>query len=143
MKNKIQKYNNNAKSLTITSFSRESGLLQLPEIIQQNIIPNVSSALIVTDNGLQKNTTWIDNVSYALQESLECNVKIYDSSPVNPRIETVEEITNIALENKSDIIISIGGGSCIDAGKCAAMYVSPENNNRKLAPSKIFGIPSA
>ena len=122
-------------------FFRESGLLTLPEIIQNNILSKVSSLLIVTDRGLNSSTSWIDQLSYSLQSDWECDIKIYDSTPVNPRIETVEEITNMSLENKCDLIIGIGGGSSIDAAKAAAMYSSPINNIESL--STFIGKPNS
>ena len=121
-------------------FFRESGLLTLPDIIQKNILSKVSSLLIVTDKGFNSSTSWIDQLSYSLQSDLECNVKIYDSTPVNPRIETVEEITSISLENKCDLIIGFGGGSSIDAAKAASMYSSPINNKQSL--SSFIGKPN-
>ena len=117
-------------------FIRESGVLQLPEIIQQNIFPTskqISSALIVTDKSLHENTPWIKSISHTLHSALDCNIQIYDQTPVNPRIETVEQISEIAISHKSDLIISIGGGSCIDAGKASAMYASPTNNKQSLS----------
>ena len=115
-------------------FFRESGLLTLPELIQSSILPkSPSSILIVTDRGFNSSTSWIDQCSYSLQSTLGCNIKIYDSTPVNPRIETVEEITNMSIENKCDLIIGIGGGSSIDAAKCASMYSSPINNKQSLS----------
>lgn len=121
-------------------FIQEGGLLKTPEIIQSQLLSNVSSALIVTDKGLSTQTQWIDKLSNTMQLSFDCECKIYDKCPENPRLNTVEEISDIALESKVDVIIGVGGGSSIDAAKAASMYAAP--SNRKHPLSSFVGRPN-
>lgn len=41
-----------------------------------------------------------------------------------PTVEQVDEITELALKEGCDAVISIGGGSCIDAGKAVAALIT-------------------
>lgn len=51
------------------------------------------------------------------------NVNVYDKVEPNPSIETVNDCIETAKQNNSDLIISLGGGSAIDAGKAAAILM--------------------
>ena len=53
-----------------------------------------------------------------------------------PTIEIVDEITNFAVNNKIDSVVSIGGGSIIDAGKAVSSLV----NNEKGVKNYLEGI---
>jgi len=76
-------------------------------------------ALIVTDPGVRK-AGLADLVKSAL---VDFCVGIYDNIPPDPDLESVDGATAMARELKADCIVSVGGGSVIDAAKtvCVAL----------------------
>lgn len=57
----------------------------------------------------------------------EVDIVFYDQVEPDPSIETVGKIATLAYEFKPDLIIGLGGGSSIDAGKAAwVLYENPE-----------------
>jgi acyl-CoA reductase-like NAD-dependent aldehyde dehydrogenase/alcohol dehydrogenase class IV len=76
-------------------------------------------ALILTDPGVRK-AGLADLVKNAL---VDFCVGIYDNIPQDPDLESVDAAIDKARELKADCIVSVGGGSVIDAGKvvCVAL----------------------
>jgi len=76
-------------------------------------------ALILTDPGVRK-AGLADLVKNALADFC---VGIYDAIPQDPDLESVDGATAMAREVNADCIVSVGGGSVIDAGKvvCATL----------------------
>jgi acyl-CoA reductase-like NAD-dependent aldehyde dehydrogenase/alcohol dehydrogenase class IV len=70
-------------------------------------------ALILTDPGVRK-AGLADLVKNAL---VDFCVGIYDNIPQDPDLESVDGATAMARELDADCIVSVGGGSVIDAGK--------------------------
>jgi len=70
-------------------------------------------AMILTDPGVRK-AGLADLVKNAL---VDFCVGIYDNIPQDPDLESVDAATDKARELKADCIVSVGGGSVIDAGK--------------------------
>ncbi len=76
-------------------------------------------AMLVTDLFMVK-VGFAERVKSVLDRaSIPCN--LFDSVEPEPSLETVTEGTYALLENKSDAVIALGGGSAIDAAK-AIMY---------------------
>jgi len=76
-------------------------------------------ALILTDPGVRK-AGLADLVKNTL---VDFCVGIYDNIPPDPDLESVDAATDKARELKADCIVSVGGGSVIDAAKtvCIAL----------------------
>jgi acyl-CoA reductase-like NAD-dependent aldehyde dehydrogenase/alcohol dehydrogenase class IV len=81
-------------------------------------------ALILTDPGVRK-AGLADLVKNTLGDFC---VGIYDSIPQDPDLESVDGATAAARELKADCIVSVGGGSVIDAGK--AVCVTLKNGGK-------------
>jgi aldehyde dehydrogenase (NAD+) len=70
-------------------------------------------ALIVTDPGVRK-----AGLAELVKDTLvDFCVGIYDNTPSDPDLETVDAATAVARELKADCIVSVGGGSVIDTAK--------------------------
>ncbi len=84
-------------------------------------------ALILTDPGVRK-AGLADLVKNALADFC---VGIYDKIPQDPDLESVDGATEAARELKADCIVSVGGGSVIDAGKtvCIALKSGGKAND--------------
>jgi len=70
-------------------------------------------ALIITDPGVRK-----AGLAQLVKDALaDFCVGIYDNTPSDPDLETVDAATAVARELKVDCIVSVGGGSVIDTAK--------------------------
>ena len=77
--------------------------------------------LLITDAGLLQ-TQWPDAVVAALEASL-CEVITNASIEPNPRHTTIDTLAEEARHNGIELVIGLGGGSVIDAGKAIAMLL--------------------
>lgn len=92
---------------------------KLPQFLKEF---NVKKPLFITGSGstrkvlLPKATVYLDRagIKYAVFNKVEANPKDYN----------VEEAAKFAIENKTDGIIALGGGSPIDAAKAASAIIS-------------------
>ncbi|MGD0947476.1 MAG: aldehyde dehydrogenase family protein [Candidatus Binatia bacterium] len=81
-------------------------------------------AMILTDPGVRK-AGLVDLVKNSL---VDFCVGIFDAIPQDPDLESVDAATEKARELKADCIVSVGGGSVIDAGK--AVCVTLKNGGK-------------
>ncbi len=78
----------------------------------------VSRLFLITDKGivdaglLEKITSIIGKVDY------------FDGVEPNPKSDTVNRIGALLRKNPPDLILALGGGSCLDAGKAAALLAT-------------------
>ena len=88
----------------------------------QNYGPNIQ--LIYGSGSIKKNGIY-DKVVAILKA---CGKNIFEDSGVmpNPTIEKVYEGIKIARDNKVDLLLSVGGGSCCDYAKAVAASVHSE-----------------
>jgi alcohol dehydrogenase class IV len=78
--------------------------------------------LLVTDPGVTEHG-WVDeSIKYLEKESLK--YVIYDNVVTNPRCFQVEQGAKLYNQKKCDVIVSVGGGSPMDAAKGIAILVS-------------------
>jgi len=108
-----------------------------------------SKALIVTDKGIV-NSGILEKVENIL---LKDNIEfiIFDEVEPNPLDTTVERGVDIAIREKCNIVIGIGGGSSMDAAKAVAMRVTNREgtlldyigiNRVKNNPLPIIAVPT-
>lgn len=112
-------------------------------------------ALVVISNG--KSTKENGSLDKTLEELKTARVEsvVFDKVQANPTKVIVEEGAQIARENRCDVIVALGGGSCIDASKAIALltpnegdlwdYVATGSGAKKQAPNNplpIIAIPT-
>ena len=74
---------------------------------------------------------------------------VYDKCEANPSVETIEKVAELAKD--ADMLIGLGGGSCIDPAKSAAILITNGGNIRdyegcdmfEKAPLPVIAIPTA
>lgn len=81
-------------------------------------------ALIVTDPIIEK-TGYVSQCREYLEEA-GVSVYIYANIDSEPTDVHVEEALNICRENHCDVIVAIGGGSCLDTAKAVAVMFNNE-----------------
>lgn len=79
-------------------------------------------ALLVTDKNLEA-AGIISKISKNINEAGLATV-LYDQVITEPTTDYVEEALNIYQQEKCDIVIGLGGGSCLDAAKGAALLAT-------------------
>ncbi len=84
--------------------------------------------LIVTDKNLEK-LGMVETVSKHIEKT-GANIKVYDGVEPEPSIRIAEAGSKVALEFQPDLIVALGGGSCIDSAK--AIWVLYERPDLKL-----------
>lgn len=85
-----------------------------------------NKAIVVVGGGSMKRFGFLDRVVKNLQEA-KFEVKLFEGVEPDPSVETVKRGAKMMLEFQPDWIISIGGGSPIDAAKAMwCLYEHPE-----------------
>lgn len=96
-----------------------------------------TKAMIVTGRYSAKKTGALQDVVQALGDMPYI---LFDRIEENPSIETVMEARAIAMDEKADFFIGIGGGSPMDAAKAIAMMAAnPEETEEVLYTAKTLG----
>ncbi|MFT8348507.1 iron-containing alcohol dehydrogenase [Clostridium saccharoperbutylacetonicum] len=99
-------------------FGKDS-VKELPAMLKQYGAENV---MIVYDNGV-KMAGIADQVLETLKE-IDVNVVIFDKVLPNPTNELVEEVAKLALNEKIELFIAVGGGSSIDLTKAVNILMT-------------------
>ncbi|WP_019241798.1 MULTISPECIES: bifunctional acetaldehyde-CoA/alcohol dehydrogenase [Bacillus] len=80
-------------------------------------MPNISKAFIVTDEGMVK-LGYVDRILYYLRKRPDyVHCEIFSDVEPDPSIETVMKGAEMMKTFKPDVIITLGGGSAMDAAK--------------------------
>jgi alcohol dehydrogenase class IV len=81
-------------------------------------------ALIITDPGILK-----AGLNKAVEESLSTagiSISVFRDVEPEPRIEVVSNCVEATKKEKSDLLIALGGGSCIDTAKVTSIMMTNE-----------------
>ncbi|HDN02101.1 MAG TPA: iron-containing alcohol dehydrogenase [Candidatus Bathyarchaeota archaeon] len=84
--------------------------------------------LIVTDSNLEK-LGMVEIVAKYIEKT-GAAIQVYDGVEPEPSIRIAEEGAKMAVEFQPDLIVALGGGSCIDSAK--AIWVLYERPDLKL-----------
>lgn len=79
-------------------------------------------ALLVTGKNSMEKLGFLNEITAHLENS-GIRVTLFNKITPNPTTELVNEGAKIALENKCNLIVGLGGGSSIDAAKAIAVVV--------------------
>lgn len=89
------------------------------------LLPTESNILIVTDKIVSEKSPAVDGAREILKDR---TIAVFDGVEENPSIETITQGREIAVSSNADIIIGIGGGSCLDAAKGIAVLSTNSGN---------------
>jgi len=97
----------------------------------ENILDNYNPNSILLIHG---QTSYVNSgAQSAIFEYIEkYSVNYFSEFSVNPKYEDVIKGTKIFNVNRCDLIISIGGGSAIDMGKCINVFQANGDNFKKI-----------
>lgn len=80
-------------------------------------------ALIVTDGIAGRASGAMDDLNVALKRNGVLSI-VYDRVRGTPSVECVNDIVRDVRRFDADLIIAVGGGSCVDAGKMASLLAT-------------------
>jgi alcohol dehydrogenase class IV len=101
-------------------------------INQKELMKNLGKkAMIVTGKNSAKENGSLADVIKAL-ESMDISHVVYDKVMSNPTIDCVYEGADLAKIEQVDFVVSIGGGSPMDAGKAIALLAVQEVTKENL-----------
>ena len=78
-----------------------------------------------------KNFGFVEKVQHSLKKA-NIKVTIFEGIEHDPDLESIDKGTQLALQNKVDFIIGLGGGSVIDASKAIAATVGSKKTINEL-----------
>ncbi|MFY4777338.1 iron-containing alcohol dehydrogenase [Metabacillus sp. RGM 3146] len=93
-----------------------------------------TKALIISDPVMEKNRTAETCKDYLLKEGISSS--LYAGIESEPTDLHVDEALSICKRENCDVIIAIGGGSCIDTGKAAAAIMTNGGHIRDYSGGK-------
>ena len=105
----------------------------IDQIIQNH---NARHVLLITDAGLSA-THWPETIETILRKaSLE--VTTVNTIEANPRFATIDTIAAEARAQSIDVVLGLGGGSVLDAGKTIAMLLQNPGSCLEYEGKNIF-----
>ncbi|PKM60826.1 MAG: alcohol dehydrogenase [Firmicutes bacterium HGW-Firmicutes-4] len=84
---------------------------------------NLGTNFLIVVDSFFANSSILESIKKQL-ESNSKKIVFYSQIQGEPTVEQVDEVTEIAIKNSCDCVISIGGGSCIDVGKAVAALIT-------------------
>lgn len=95
------------------------GIGRLGEVFE--IIRKKKTLLVVGGSSLKKS-----GILSEFQGKIGGQLILVEGIPPNPTLEEIDRVTQIAREQKPEIIIGIGGGSVLDTAKCVSVLAGDE-----------------
>jgi alcohol dehydrogenase len=107
-------------------------IAKIDDIVSDLRNRGIERVVVVTGRGSYKSTGAWDYVEAAFAKHGISHV-LFDQVTPNPTVDQVDEATKLAKEFDAQAVVSIGGGSPIDASKSVAILLHyPEKNARDL-----------
>ena len=91
-------------------------IARLPEILSKDL--KAEKPVLITDKGIL-NSGLVDKILPMLP-----NVRIYDDIEANPKSDTINRIATEMRSTQYDLVIGLGGGSPLDAGKALSLLAT-------------------
>ncbi|HCL55634.1 MAG TPA: alcohol dehydrogenase [Spirochaetia bacterium] len=88
-------------------------------------------ALIVTGRNSSKKNGSLEDIIKALDKN-KITYSVFDEVESNPSVETVQRGGGLAIKEKADFIIGVGGGSPLDAAKVIALLTKNKANDENF-----------
>lgn len=83
---------------------------------------DAKKAILITDKGLVD--SGIADQAWKVLNKANIRVTVFTETHEDPGTHVVQKVRDIALENKCDVLIGLGGGSCLDTAKAASILLN-------------------
>jgi len=100
-------------------FCGENALEKIKDILAAEGTQHVA---VVTDKGIR--AAGLTDLVFAQLESASVRYTVFDDVPAEPTYQQAQALVDQCDQAQADLIIAVGGGSVMDAGKLASMLVS-------------------
>ena len=101
----------------------------------ENVHPACGGAALGGILGQSGQESVLDAVSYTHLDVYKRQV--YDETPADPPDTAVDRMCALCWEKRCQAVIAVGGGSCIDSGKCVAFIA----NTQQMESSESVQLP--
>lgn len=126
-----------------TAFLGVGAISKMSHIADKLAERNIKSVLCVTGGRSYKSSGAWDHVQSACKEK-GIAITLYDKVTPNPTTDAIDEATAEGLKAKAGAVITIGGGSPIDAGKSVAILLkNPDKTGEELYTGKFEPLEAA
>ena len=88
-----------------------------------------ANVLLVCDKIISEKTSILKRLQSSLRSG---NTYLFDEIEQNPSFDTVERAALFAIEKEIDLVIGVGGGSCMDAAKGIAIRAASKHSIRSI-----------
>ena len=86
-----------------------------------------SKVLVVLGRSAMRKSGALDRLTHLLIEN-NLEYLIYENIPSDPTVEIIDTGTGLARKEKCNLVIALGGGSVLDAGKAISVMVTNEGS---------------
>jgi alcohol dehydrogenase class IV len=118
-------------------FAGKLGLIGVTEFLEKTLDKEDRRAFIICDDFTKRFTKKVTD----LLETIDMEYKIWPNVIPEVPLYQIEEAAKVCEEFKPKVIIAIGGGSVMDAGKCTMIkYEKPEENLKMILPIGSLGL---
>ncbi len=90
-----------------------------------------SKALLVAGKGAMKKLGFLDSARTLLEQS-GIEVTVFEGVEPNPSVPTIDEGISLGRKAGCDVVVALGGGSAMDAGKAMAVGISHFEENDSI-----------
>ena len=90
---------------------------------------NFKRPMIVTDSFLDSIKIYVPLTKELENQNIE--YQIFNQVVPNPTVENVTDLKQFFIENNCDVLIAVGGGSCMDCAKACGALISKPNKQLK------------
>ena len=106
----------------------------------EHLVPELQNfgmtVLLVYGGGSVKRTGLYDEIKSCL---IRAHMRIFELSGIepNPKLETIQEGIDLCKKEKIDVVLAVGGGSCIDAAKLICVAAKFDGDPWQIVMQKV------
>ncbi|MFC2132932.1 iron-containing alcohol dehydrogenase family protein, partial [Bacteroidota bacterium] len=101
--------------------------------LKKHVPDNINKILIVTDKDVAEKSGALNKINSQLKDK---SLLIIDEIEENPSVQQINNLGKYARYNNIELVIGLGGGSCMDAAKGIALLATNESNINEYLDGK-------
>ncbi len=105
---------------------------KLADLGSTPFLPGKRALVVISSGGSMRKQGYLDRLVAALEKN-GVSSTVYDKILPNPISRHVEEGARVAMENRCDFVVGLGGGSSIDSAKSIAVMARNPGNTGTMS----------